>query len=477
MATETLVAPEAAPVRQSLHRSRLILVLLCAAQFAVSLDFSILNVALPAIGPDLGLGQADLQWGVTAFSLPSGGFLLLFGRIADLYGRRRLFLTGLSLFAAASLLATLAWDPASFLAGRALQGLAAAMIVPSGMSLLTTTFREGPERDRALGASGLLLSLGFTAGMLLGGVLTQGLGWRSTMALNVVMALGVLAAAPGLLTESRLPERPRLDLPGAVTITGGLLSLIYALSTAADRGFGSTDVIAGLVVGVLLLAAFVAVESRTAEPLVSLRMLRRPTVAWGNAGGLVTFAMMTSVIFLSTLYLQQVLDLSPGASGLVFGVMGLAAAGGGAVAPRVSGRLGAHRTLVLGLLVQAVFTAALLAVGTGGAGTWLVVVAGSIACFGHLFAIVAYSITATSGLADEEQGLATGLVTSTQQIGMTVGIPVLSAIAAARSDALRSAGESFAAGTLGGVRLGLGVDAAVVAGVALLVWFGLRRRA
>ncbi|GAA2258106.1 MFS transporter [Kitasatospora cystarginea] len=471
------MAPEAAPAPRLTRRAGLILFLLCAAQFAVALDFSILNVALPAIGTDLGLGQADLQWGVTAFALPSGGFLLLFGRIADLYGRRRLFLAGLTLFTAASLLATLAWDPASFLAGRALQGLAAAAIVPSGMSLLTTTFREGSERDRALGVSGLLLSLGFTTGMLLGGVLTQSLGWRSTMALNVVMGLGVLLSAPGLLTESRLPERPRLDLPGAVTITGGLLALIYALSTAADSGFGAADVLAGLVVGVVLLAAFVVVESRSAEPLVSLRMLRRPTVAWGNAGGLVTFSMMSSVVFLSTLYLQQVLDLSPGASGLVFGVMGLAAAGGGMLAPKLVGRLGAHRTLVLGLAVQAVFTAALLAVGTGSAGTWLVVVAGSVACFGHLFAIVAYSITATSGLADEEQGLATGLVTSTQQVGITVGIPVLSAIAASRSEALRAAGDGFATATLGGVRLGLGVDAAAVAAIALLVWLGLRRRA
>ncbi|MFB7663850.1 MFS transporter [Kitasatospora sp. NPDC056138] len=477
MATDTLAAPEATPVQHLGRRAKLILFLLCAAQFAVALDFSILNVALPAIGTDLGLGQADLQWGVTAFALPSGGFLLLSGRIADLYGRRRLFLAGLALFTAASVLATLAWDPAGFLAGRALQGLAAAMIVPSGMSLLTTTFREGPERDRALGVSGLLLSLGFTTGMLLGGVLTDSLGWRSTMALNVVMGLGVLLAAPGLLTESRLPERPRLDLPGAVTITGGLLALIYALSTAADSGFGAPDVIGGLVLGTALLAAFVLVESRAAEPLVSLRMLRRPSIAWGNLGGLVTFSMMSSVVFLSTLYLQQVLDLSPGTCGLVFGVMGLAAAAGGVLAPKLAGRIGAHRTLVAGLAVQALFTAALLAVGTGGAGAWLVVVAGSIACFGHLFAIVAYSITATSGLADEEQGLATGLVTSTQQVGITVGIPVLSAVAAARGDALRAAGDGFATATLGGVRLGLGVDAAVVAAVALLVWLGLRRRA
>ncbi|GAA0677955.1 MFS transporter [Kitasatospora atroaurantiaca] len=474
MATDTIAAPATAPRLST--RAKLILFVLCAAQFAVALDFSILNVALPVLGEDLGLGQADLQWGVTAFALPSGGFLLLFGRIADLYGRRRLFLAGLAAFTVASLLATLAWDPASFLAGRALQGLGAAMIVPAGMSLLTTTFREGPERDRALGVSGLLLSLGFTAGMLLGGVLTEGLGWRSTMALNVVMGLGVLLAAPGLLTESRLPERPKLDLPGAATITGGLLALIYSLSTAAQTGFGRADVLVGLAGGLALLAAFVVIESRTAEPLVSLRVLRRRTVAWGNVGGLVTFSMMSSVIFLSTLYLQQVLDLSPGASGLVFGVLGLAAAGSGAIAPKVVGRLGAHRTLVTGLLIQAAFTAVMVTVGAH-SGAWLVVLSGSLACIGHLWAIVAYSITATSGLADEEQGLATGLVTSTQQVGLTIGIPLLSAVAAARIDVLQSAGDGFAAATLGGVRLGLGLDAAIVVVVALLVRLGLRRRA
>ncbi|MEU9008154.1 MFS transporter, partial [Streptomyces sp. NPDC048551] len=204
----------------------------------VALDFSVLNVALPVLGKDLGLSTSALQWAVTAFALPSGGFLLLFGRIADLFGRKRLFLTGLVLFGAASLLVTLAWDPASFLTGRALQGLGAAVIVPTGMSLLTTTFPEGPLREKALGISGTLLSLGFTVGMVLGGVMTDTLGWRSTMGLLTVAAVTVLCLAPRLLPESRTPERPRLDVPGAVTVTGALLALIYALSTAAEHGFG-----------------------------------------------------------------------------------------------------------------------------------------------------------------------------------------------------------------------------------------------
>lgn len=312
-------------------RAKLVLFVLCAAQFMVALDFSVLNVALPVLGEDLGLGRSALQWAVTAFALPSGGFLLLFGRIADLYGRKKLFLIGLVLFGAASLLASTAWDPASFLAGRALQGLGAAVIVPTGMSLLTTMFPEGPLRDKALGISGTLLSLGFTIGMVLGGVMTDTLGWRSTMGLLAVTAVIVLVLAPGLLPESRTPHRPRLDVPGAVTVTGGLLALIYSLSTAAQRGFGGADVWGTLVVAVALLTAFVAVESKSPAPLVSLPMLRRRTVAWGNFAGLVTFSMMSTVVFVLTLYLQETLQLSSLSTGLVFGAQGVASAVAGFV--------------------------------------------------------------------------------------------------------------------------------------------------
>ncbi len=470
----TTSAPPAA--ERMTIRAKLILLVLCAAQFIIALDFSILNVALPVLGDDLGMGQADLQWAVTAFALPSGGFLLLFGRIADLYGRRRLFLAGLVLFTLASVLATLAWNPAAFLAGRVLQGLGAAVIVPTGMSLLTTTFTEGPQRERALGISGTVMSLGFTIGMVLGGVLTDSLGWRSTMGLLAVAGLGILAVAPGLLTESRHPQRPRIDIPGAVTVTGGLLALIYALSTAAQHGFGGVDVLVTLIGGIVLLVAFVAVESRAAEPLVSLPMLRRRTVAWGNLGGLTTFSMMSTVIFLLTLYLQEVLDLSAFRTGLVFGVQGVFAAAAGVTAPKVIARFGARNTLLTGLIVQAVFTATLLGVGLGSGGAWLALAGASLACVGHLWAIVAYGVTATSGLPDGEQGLATGLVTSSQQVGITIGIPLLSALSSARIASLRDGGSDFASATLGGIRLGLGADAAIVAVVALLVAFGLRRR-
>ncbi|MFD6298007.1 MFS transporter [Streptomyces sp. NPDC060235] len=446
------------------RRDRLVLFVLCAAQFMVALDFSVLNVALPVLGGDLGMSRAALQWAVTAFALPSGGFLLLFGRMGDLFGRRRLFLAGLALFGAASLLATFAWDPASFLAGRALQGLGAAAIVPTGMSLLTTTFPEGPARDRALGVSGTVLSLGFTVGMVAGGVLTDVLGWRSTMGLLSLFALVVLPLAPGLLPESRTPERPRLDVPGAVAVTGGLLALIYALSTAAENGFGGADVIVALVAGVLLLGAFVRIESRAADPLVSLPMLRRRTVAWGNLGGLVTFSMMSTVVFALTLYLQETLGLSAFETGLVFGVQGVMSAVAGMYAPKVIGRFGARRTLVGSLAGQGLFVAALLLLGTQGWSVWIATAAVSLASMCHLGAIISYGLTVTSGVPDEEQGLATGLVTSTQQVGITIGIPLLGVLATTSDDLLT------------GVHTVLLLDAAIVLAAAVLVAVGLGRR-
>ncbi|MER6514356.1 MFS transporter [Nonomuraea sp. NPDC001636] len=446
-------------------RAKLILAVLCAAQFIISLDFSILNVALPDLGRDLGMEQADLQWAVTAFALPSGGCLLLFGRMADLYGRRRLFLGGVLLFTVASVVAALAWNPGVFVAGRVLQGLGAAAVVPTGMSLLTTTFAEGPQRNRALGVSGSVLSLGFTVGMLVGGAMTDTLGWRSTMALLAV-AGGVLAvAAPGLLTESRGARAPRLDLPGAATVSGGLVCLIYALSAA-----GAVRAVA-MAAAVLLLGGFVVIESRAAQPLVSLTMLRRPTVAFGSLGGLVTFSMMSSFIFLLTLYLQDVVALSPLWTGLFFGGQGVVLAVTGMVSSSVIRVLGAGRTLVAGLALQGVCTAAM----TVTEGAWPALAVICLASVGHMSVVVSYGVTVTSGLPDTAQGLATGLVTSAQQIGITVGTPILSAICMAHVSALRAAGQAPAPALLSGVRLAAAVDAGVVLAGSLVIGYALLR--
>jgi predicted MFS family arabinose efflux permease len=311
--------------------------------------------------------------------------------------------------------------------------------------------------------------------MVAGGTLTDILGWRSTMGLLTLFALIVLPLAPALLPESLphslkgrggtpIPDRPRLDVPGAITVTGGLLALIYALSTAADQGFGRADVVAGLIAGLLLLAAFVKVESRSAQPLVSLHMLRRRTVAWGNIGGLVTFSMMSTVVFVLTLYLQEILHLSAFETGLVFGVQGVLSAVAGTYAPRVIGRFGPRRTLVGSLVGQGALIAALLGLDTGSWSVWLATAAVALASMCHLGAIISYGVTVTSGVPDEEQGLATGLVTSTQQIGITVGIPLLGVLATTSDD------------LMSGVHTVLALDTAIVLVAAAVVAVGLRVR-
>ncbi|WP_326690450.1 MFS transporter [Streptomyces sp. NBC_01795] len=455
-------------------RETLVLVVLCASQFLVALDFSVLNVALPVLGPDLGLGEAGLQWAVTAFALPTGSFLLLFGRLGDQLGRRRTFLAGLALFTVASVIAATGVNAALFLAGRALQGLGAAALVPTGMALITTSFAEGPKRTKALSINGSLMALGFTVGMVLGGVLTDTLGWRSTMGLLGVGGVLVLLAAPRLLTES-WGERTRLDVPGALAVTGGLFGIVYGLSTAAEEGFTRPDVLIALLAGVALLAVFIRVEARSPEPLLPLWMLRRPNVAFGNLAGLATVSMMTAVVFLMTLYLQDLLGVTALVTGLIFGVQGLASIAGGALAPRLARRMGTSRTLALGLLGQAVLTAALLGIGPD-SGVWLVVVGLALASALHLVAVVSYGVTATSGLADEDQGRATSLVTSAMQVGMALGIPLLSALSVGWAGTLREGGVSADEATLGGIRLGVGADVVVLLAVGALVALTLGRR-
>jgi MFS family permease len=464
------------PVAVSSTAKNLVLAVLCAAQFIIALDFSILNVALPVIGRDLGIGQSDLQWSVTAFALPSGGFLLLSARIADLYGRRRLFLTGLALFTAASIAATFAWNPAVFFASRALQGLGAAVVAPAGLSLLTTLFPEGPQRNRALSINGVLLSTGFTVGMLVSGVMTDVLGWRSTMALPAVAGGLLLLAAPRVVAADQPRVRRRLDVRGGVTVTAGLLAVIYATSTAAGRGLGSPEVVAALAVGVMLLVVFVLIESRVAEPLLSLRTLRRPDVAFGNLGGLTTFSMMSSTIFLLTLYLQEVLGLSPLRTSLVFGAQGVVLACTGMTVPRSVRRIGARATLVSGLVVQGVCTSALVLLPARN-GVWLVLAALLTASVGHMSAVVSYGVNATAGLLDHEQGLATGLVTSAQQLGITIGIPFLSALSSSRVNHERHAGHVFSTALLSGTRLAVAADAAFVLAAAAVIGIGLARSA
>ncbi|MGW2030780.1 MULTISPECIES: MFS transporter [Streptomyces] len=451
-------------------RQWLIIALLCGAQFMLALDFSILSVALPVLGKDLGFALSDLQWVVTAFALPSGGLLLLFGRAADLYGRRNWFIVGMALFTVASLAGGLATTPGFLLAARAVQGVAAAMLTPAAMSLLTTNFAEGAQRDRALGINGALLSLGFLSGVVLGGVITELTSWRVTLFISVPVGVAAVIAAPILIKESRNEETPRLDILGALTVTGGLLSVIYGVTSAERNGWGAATTLISFAAGAVLLAAFFAVESRVAAPLVDLGVLRRRTVSWGNTTGLITFAMMTGMVFLLTLYMQKVRGMTPLDAGFSFAALGVAAVLGGAFAARIIGRIGVHRALVYGLVLQAASTAVLYLLDTDG-GMPLLLVATAAGGFGHLLAVVGYMITATSGLPDHEQGLATGLAYTGQQLGVTVGTPILATVAAS---GIESAGGSGPAAVLHGVQGGLLTAAAALAVAAVIAVAFLR---
>jgi EmrB/QacA subfamily drug resistance transporter len=452
-------------------RERLILAVLLTASFTLAVDFSILNVALPAIGADVGFSLGGLQWIATAFSLCAAGFTLFFGRIADLFGRRRLFLAGVAVLGISSLIGGMAGTPWVLIVARVAQGLATAAVTPAALSLLTTSFPEGPARDKALGLNGALMAAGFTTGAILGGVLTDLLSWRWAFFINVAVAAVVLVIAPAVLSESRPERRPRLDVPGAVTVTVALLAVVYGLTQAGERSWGNPHAYGALITGAVLLAAFWAVERRVSQPLVPVRVLRRRTVGWGNAAGAAAFATETSVVFLLTLYLQRVLGYSPLAAGLSFAVLGAGTVVGGILGPKVIGALGSKNALVAGFLVQA--TATIPLVFLGDQAGWITVLLATtfVGGIANLVAIVGFMVTATSGLPDDEQGLATGLATMSQQVGITMGIPIMSAIATARIHAL---GGPTAHTVLRGVSSALIVNAAACVAAAVLLAVFLR---
>jgi EmrB/QacA subfamily drug resistance transporter len=455
-AVGTAPGPVVGPAPAALTpRLRLVLVLLLSTQFMLAVDFAILNVALPVIGAGLGFSLAHLQWIATSFALCAAGFTLLFGRVADLFGRRRLFLCGLVVLGAASLVGGLARNPEMLIAARVFQGLATAAVTPAGLSLLTTSFPEGPLREKALGLNGALMSTGFTAGAVLGGVLTDLLSWRWAFFLNLPVALAVLLIAPRVIKESRPDERPKLDLPGAVSVTLGLLAVVFGLTQAGEQGWGAARTLVPLTAGAVLLLLFYVVERKVSAPLVPLGVLGKRAVAWGNVAGLIAFLTETSLVFPLTLYLQEVLGFSPLTAGLSFGVLGLGTVVGGTTAAKVIGKIGSKQTLIVGGTLQTVFTAALLGLGADRSWIWLMLFASFVGGVGNMLVIVGFMVTATTGLADHEQGLATGLATMTQQVGITMGTPIMSTVATA---AMAGAGTSA---ILGGLKVAIGVNAAI----------------
>ncbi len=436
------------------------LILLCVAQFIVVLDASIVNVALPSIGTGLGFSEADLPWVVNAYVIAFGGFLLLGGRAADLLGRRRVFMAGLLVVAVASLLAGFAANQGQLIAARAAQGLGAAIVSPAALSIVTTLFRDGAERNKALGAWGAVAGSAGAVGVLLGGILTDSLGWEWVLWVNVPVALIALALTPRLIPESRSESATRhFDAAGAVSVTAGLSVLAYAFLDASSAGWGSTKIISLLALSVVLIGAFVAIELRSKAPLVPFRIFRLRTLTGANVVGVLLGASLFSMFFFISLYMQQVLGYSAihaGLSYLPLALMIIVAAGLGG---QLVTRFGFKPILAAGMLFIAVGLGWFSQISVGGGFLTDILGPSLLAAAGLGFGFVTSTIAAVSGVEEREQGLASGLINTSQQIGGALGLAVLSTIATTRTDDVVASGgsslpsaltEGFQAAFLGG---------------------------
>lgn len=453
-------------------KQRLALIVLLTAGFTLAVDFSILNVALPAIGADVGFALENLQWIATAFALCAAGLTLLFGRVADLLGLRKIFLIGMALLGVASLAGGLAAGPALLLIARVGQGIATAMVVPAALSLLLTSFPEGALRDKALGLNGSLMAAGFTTGAIVGGLLTDFISWRWAFFINIPVTVAVLIVAPVVLTKTQPTTKLRLDVPGAITVTTGLLAFVFGLTNAAEHSWTHPLTLGAFAAAVVLFAIFAAVERRAQHPLVPLAMLRRSTVAWGNVAGILAFLTETSLVFLLTLYLQRVLGYTPLGAGLAFAVLGLGTVLGGILGPKAIAGIGSKKAIVYGFVVQAAATGVLVLLSSHPASIGLLLIATFVGGVANLVVIVGFMVTATSGLPDSEQGLATGLATMSQQIGITMGIPIMSALFTAQFVAV---GGNDSSSVLSGVTIAIWANASLCLGAALAVVFFLKK--
>ncbi len=411
-----------------------VLAVCCVAQFMVVLDVSIVNVALPKMRADLDLSATSQQWIINAYTLTFAGFLLLGGRAADLFGRRRVFVLGLGVFTVCSLLGGLAQNGGELIAARAVQGVGAAILAPATLSLITTTFTEPAARRRALGAWSATAASGATAGVLAGGLLTDLLNWRWVLFVNVPIGAALIAAAIVALAESRADARPGLDIAGAVTVTGGLALLVYGIVSTDSRSWGSPATILTLSGGAALLAAFVVIESHVAaQPLVPLGVLRLPSVAAANGIAVMIGAALFGMFFFLSLYLQQVNGYSPLKAGLAFLPAALATLTGALSSPRLITRGGVRRQLIIGpvLAVAGLAWLSQLSAGDG----YFVHAFGALVLtgVGVGLSFVPMTIAATADVPIHQAGLASGLINTTRQIGGAVGLAVMATIAAGAS--------------------------------------------
>jgi EmrB/QacA subfamily drug resistance transporter len=426
------------------HRAKnLALLLLAMTQFVVVIDASIVNIALPSIGRALRFSQTDLSWVVNAYTLTFGGFLLLGGRLADLMGRRRMFIVGLLLFSGASLAGGLAQSEPWLIAARAVQGLGAAIVSPAALSIITTTFADGEERNRAFGVWGAVAGAGGAAGVLLGGLLTSGLSWRWVLFVNVPIGLLCAFLAPRLLLESRAEVETRsFDLPGAVTVTAGLSLLVYALVDAVNVGWGSTATLAKIAGALALLALFVAIERRQRAPLMPLSIFRLRTLRGADTVALLIGMSLFSMFFFVSLYMQQVLHYSALKAGLSYLPLAIGIILSAGAASAGVTRFGFKPVLLTGLLFVAggLFWFSRVP-PTGGSFVADVLGPSLLAAVGLGLSFVPVTIAAVTGTRPREAGLASGLVNTAQQVGGALGLAILATVANSRTKDLLHGGQ------------------------------------
>ena len=449
------------------------LALLAAVQFMVVLDIAIVNVALPSIQTDLDFSQANLQWVISAYALVFGGFLLLGGRIADIVGRRRVFMVGLIAFTIGSLLCGLAWSEASLIGARAIQGLGAATISPAALAILMTTFAEGRERNIALGVWGAVGGFGAAAGVLLGGVFTDALSWEWIFFVNIPVGIAAFFLAPVLLGESRDTRVKTFDAPGAVLVTAGLTSLVFGITQGNEWGWGSGRTLGVFALSAALLVGFYVWEQRVAEPLMRFGILRTKTVLGANVAGFILGTALFSMFLMLTLYMQQVL----GYSAMKTGVAYLAVAGTSIiwanVAAALVGRVGVRPLIAGGMAILTLGLVLFTQVSVDGSYAanllpgFLIIALGMALCF------VPISIAALAGVSQAEAGIASGLINTSQQIGGAVGIALLSTIAVSRTENEVAAGTAVPQALTSGFQLAFWVGAGialagVVAALALI---------
>jgi EmrB/QacA subfamily drug resistance transporter len=450
--------------------------LLAVSFFMTVIDLTIVNVSLPTIGRDLHFNATSLQWVVTAYALTFGGFMLLGGRAADLLGRRRILMVGLSLFTAASLGAALSTGEVSLIAARAVQGFGAALMVPAALSIVMNMFAEGAERNKALGIWGGLGAGGATVGVIAGGILTRYAGWQYIFYLNVPIGVAALALVPRIVPDSRLTTtRRRFDALGAIAGTGALLLLVDAIAQAPQYGWGATRTVALLAASAALLAAFLVIERRVQEPVLPLSIFRLRTLAGANAAGLLLGGSFFAFIFVGTLYMQQVLHYSALQTGLAWLAASLSSIALAGVSQALVTRGGAKVVMAIGMTL--IGAGVLWATQVPVHGHFLANLAGPfvVAGAGTAFAFIPISIAALAGVSEHQAGLASGLLNTSQQLGGAIGIAIASSLAASHTQTLVHAGTAGPAALTGGFQQALWVLGAIAL-LAIPAIFALVRR-